>query len=126
MTACLARAGPISCRMRGTEPQLMFMPSSTSGMRKCAEAPQMRKSSDTASAAPPPMQWPSMAQIVTCSMSYQARHMRGPTISAARRSPRPILVRSRPSASFRSKPAEKPCGVPVRMTTEVFGSSSKL
>ena len=57
----------------------MFMPSSISGMRKWAPRPQKRKSSDTASAAPPPMQWPSIAAIVTGSISSQARDIFGPS-----------------------------------------------
>ena len=125
ITACLVRAGPISANNRGSEPQLMFMPSATSGMRKCAPAPQKRKSSEAASATPPPMHGPSMAAIVTCSMSHQARHMRGPTRSAARRSPNPSLARDRPSASLRSNPAENTRALPVRITTEVATSSSK-
>jgi hypothetical protein len=125
ITACLVRAGPISANSRGSEPQLMFMPSATSGMRKCAPSAQKRKSSAAASATPPPMQGPSMAAIVTCSMSHQARHIRGPTLSAARRSPSPSLARDRPSASLRSKPAENTCALPVRITTEVPRSSSK-
>ena len=125
ITACLVRAGPIKARMRGSEPQLMFMPSATSGMRKCAPSPQKRKSSDTASATPPPMHGPSMAAIVTCSMSHQARHMRGPTRWAARRSPRPSVAALAALASFRSKPAENTRALPVSTTTEVATSSSK-
>src|ERR1700685_54328 len=47
MTACLVRAGPIRCSMRGTLCQLMFMPSPISGTRKCASLAITRKSSAT-------------------------------------------------------------------------------
>ena len=125
ITACLVRAGPISASMRGIEPQLMFMPSSTSGMRKCAERPQVRKSSDTTSAAPPPTQWPSIAAMVIWSMSCQALHIFGPMRCFWMRSPTGRVARAHPSGSFRSKPAEKAFAEPVRITTVVSMSSSK-
>ena len=119
ITACLVRAGPIRATRRGIEPQLMFMPSSTSGMRKCAALPQKRKSSETASATPPPMQWPSTAAMVTCSSCSHALHRRGPSRWLSRASPNGSLPRLPPSGSFRSKPAEKALAEPVRITTEV-------
>src|SRR6266702_1214154 len=53
ITACLVRAGPIRCSMRGMLCQLMFMPSPISGTRRCASLPMTRKSSATASETPP-------------------------------------------------------------------------
>src|SRR6266581_880810 len=51
MTACLVRAGPIRCSMRGMLCQLMFMPRPISGTRICASRAMTRKSSDAAADA---------------------------------------------------------------------------
>src|SRR5262245_37501784 len=85
-----------------------------------------RKSSATASATPPPMQKPSMAPIVICSMSCQARVSRGPSFRCRRSAPRSMVLRERPSGSLRSKPAVKASLPPVSTTTDVDASSSKL
>src|SRR5581483_1789656 len=124
ITACLVRAGPIRCSMRGTLCQLMFMPSPISGTRRCALVAITRKSSATASATPPPMQNPSMAAIVTCSISCQARVSRGPSFRCRRKLPISMLRRERPSGSFRSKPALNAFALPVSTTTDVSASSS--
>ena len=105
ITACLVRAGPIRCSMRGTLCQLMFMPSPISGTRIWASRAMTRKSSATASATPPPMQKPSMAPMVICSISCQARVSRGPSFRCRRSAPISMVRRARPSGSFRSKPA---------------------
>ena len=105
MTACLVRAGPIRCSMRGTLCQLMFMPSPISGTRIWASRAITRKSSATASATPPPIQKPSMAPMVICSISCQACVSRGPSFKCRRNVPRSMDFRDRPSGSLRSKPA---------------------
>src|SRR6478609_2010428 len=126
ITACLVRAGPIRCSMRGMLCQLIFMPSPISGTRKCASRPITRKSRATASATPPPTQKPSMAAIVICSISCQAWVRRGPSLRCRRSVPRSMSLRERPSASLRSKPALNAPALPVSTTTEVAESSSKL
>src|SRR3954453_13756531 len=126
ITACLVRAGPIKCSMRGTLCQLMFMPRPISGTRMWPLRAMTRKSSATASATPPPMQKPSMAPIVICSISCQARVNRGPSFRCRRSAPRSMLLRARPSGSLRSKPAVNALAAPVSTTTEVAPSSSKL
>ena len=126
MTACFVRAGPIRCNIRGTLCQLIFMPSPISGTRICALEAMMRKSSATASATPPPMQKPSIAAIVTCSISCQARDKRGPSFRWRRRLPRSMVWRERPSGSFKSKPALNALALPARTTADVSPSSSKL
>ena len=110
ITACLVRAGPIRCSMRGTLCQLMFMPSPISGTRIWASLAITRKSSATASATPPPTQKPSMAPMVICSISCQARVSRGPSFRCRRSVPRSMDLRERPSGSFRSKPARERFG----------------
>src|SRR5437879_1198379 len=126
ITACLLRAGPIKCSMRGTLCQLMFMPRPISGTRIWASLAITRKSSATAKATPPPTQEPSIAPIVTCSMSCQARVSRGPSFRCRRSAPRSMDLRDRPSGSLRSKPALNDLAPPVSTTTEVAPSSSKL
>ena len=126
ITACLVRAGPIRCSIRGTLCQLMFMPSPISGTRIWASLAITRKSSATASATPPPTQKPSMAPMVICSISCQARVSRGPSFRCRRSVPRSMDLRERPSGSFRSKPAVNDLAPPVSTTTEVASSSSKL
>src|SRR5438552_13766357 len=126
ITACLVRAGPIRCSMRGTLCQLMFMPSPISGTRIWASRAMTRKSSATESATPPPTQKPSMAPIVICSMSCQDRVSRGPSFKCRRSVPRSMVFRARPSGSLRSKPAVNDFAPPVSTTTEVEASSSKL
>src|SRR5947209_3112294 len=126
ITACLVRAGPIRCSKRGTLCQLMFMPSPISGTRIWASRAMTRKSSATASATPPPIQKPSMAAMVICSISCQARESRGPSLRCRRKAPISMVFRERPSASLRSKPSETGFALPVSTTTEVAPSSSKL
>src|ERR1700730_5110594 len=126
ITACLVRAGPIRCSMRGTLCQLMFMPSPISGTRIWASRLMTRKSSATANATPPPIQKPSMAPIVICSISCQARVSRGPSFRGRRNEPRSMVLRERPSGALRSKPALNALVLPVSTTTEVPPSSSKL
>ncbi len=126
MTACLVRAGLIKCSIRGTLCQLMFMPSPISGTRIWASLAITRKSSATAKATPPPTQKPSIAPIVICSISCQARVSRGPSFRCRRSAPRSMDFRDRPSGSFRSKPALNDLSPPVSTTTEVAPSSSKL
>ena len=126
ITACLVRAGPIRCSMRGMLCQLMFMPSPISGTRRCASFAITRKSSATASATPPPMQNPSIAPMVICSISCQAWLSRGPSFKCRRSAPISMVLRERPSGSLRSKPALKALPLPVSTTTEVPLSSSKL
>ena len=71
------------------------------------------------------MQWPSMAAMVTWSISCQARDILGPSRWRWIFSAMVAVSRRRPSGSFRSKPAEKALAEPVRITTEVSRSSSK-
>ena len=109
ITACFVRAGPIRCNIRGTLCQLIFIPSPISGTRICALEAMMRKSSATASATPPPMQKPSMAAIVTCSISCQARDKRGRASDGAAASDIHRLLRA-PFGVFQVKSgAERSC-----------------
>jgi hypothetical protein len=101
------------------------MPRPISGTRRWASRAITRKSSATASATPPPMQNPSMAPMVICSISCHARVSRGPSFRCRRSAPISMLRRDLPSASFRSKPALNALGPPVSTTTDVSLSSSK-
>src|SRR5260370_29847511 len=59
------------------------------------------------------MQTTSMAPMVICSISCQARVSRGPSFRCRRNDPISMVRRDRPSGSFRSKPALNALGPPV-------------
>ncbi len=62
----------------------------------CRPAHHPENPAPPASATPPPMQKPSMAPIVTCSISCQARLSRGPSFRCRRSEPRSIARRDCP------------------------------